>query len=225
MKGREDWMATINLERRSQIGQARREKTRRQILEAAFRVFAERGYEAPTTDDLVAEAGVARGTFYGYFETKEEIMRCVARVFVDSIEAGFATLLNGIADPGERVALRIRFLCEKSVASPSWGWLIIRSVPTGPLGTRSRQAFLHDIASGLESGQFEVPSVQAALDLVQGAVIMGVRTMLVDSSLSSVHVDDILSSILRGLGASARRTLTLCRKSRAAYRAAEPKLN
>jgi len=218
-------MATINLERRSQIGLERREKTRRLILEAAFRVFAERGYEAPTTDDLVAEAGVARGTFYGYFETKEEVMRCVARDFVDSIEAGFATLLNGIADPAERVALRIRFLCEKSVASPPWGWLIIRSVPTGPLGTTSRQGFLHDLAAGLESGQFEIPSVQAALDLVQGAVIMGVRTMLVDKSTATVHVDDILSSILRGLGVPGRRTRALCDRSRKAYRATAPRLN
>jgi len=206
-------MATINLERRSQIAQARREKTRKSILDAAFRVFAEQGFEAPTTDDLVREAGVARGTFYGYFETKEDVLRCVAREFVDSIEHGFSTVLKGIDDPVERVTLRIRFLCERAVESPPWGWLIIRSVPTGPLGTASRRAFLHDLDLARQAKQLDIDNLQAALDLVQGAVILGVRTMLTQRSLANTHVESIITMILRSLGVPKSRARALCEKS------------
>jgi AcrR family transcriptional regulator len=50
-----------------------RETRRRQILDAALTVFAEHGYHQTTVTDLVRAAGVARGTFYLYFDSKQAI--------------------------------------------------------------------------------------------------------------------------------------------------------
>jgi AcrR family transcriptional regulator len=62
-----------------------RPERRQQILTVARDVFARRGYHAAKIDDIVAAAGVARGTFYLYFQDKrtifEEIVdRMIARV-------------------------------------------------------------------------------------------------------------------------------------------------
>jgi AcrR family transcriptional regulator len=62
-----------------------RPERRQQILSVARDVFARRGYHAAKIDDIVAAAGVARGTFYLYFQDKrtifEEIVdRMIARV-------------------------------------------------------------------------------------------------------------------------------------------------
>ncbi len=55
---------------------------RQQILNHARDVFAKRGYYAAKIDDIVAAAGVARGTFYLYFEDKRAIFEeIVDRVF------------------------------------------------------------------------------------------------------------------------------------------------
>jgi AcrR family transcriptional regulator len=64
------------------IGKAER---RQQILDVARDVFARRGYHTAKIEDIVAAAGVARGTFYLYFEDKrgifEEIVdRTIARL-------------------------------------------------------------------------------------------------------------------------------------------------
>jgi AcrR family transcriptional regulator len=64
------------------IGKAER---RQQILDVAREVFAKRGYHTAKIEDIVAAAGVARGTFYLYFEDKrgifEEIVdRTIARL-------------------------------------------------------------------------------------------------------------------------------------------------
>lgn len=48
--------------------------TRRRIVEAATRLFAERGFDAPTVDDIAAAADVAKGTIYNYFDAKEELL-------------------------------------------------------------------------------------------------------------------------------------------------------
>ncbi len=60
---------------RTRRAEEAREQRRRQILDAALRVFAERGYHGAGVSALVAEAGVARGTFYLYFDSKESVFR------------------------------------------------------------------------------------------------------------------------------------------------------
>ena len=58
---------------------------RHHILTAARDVFAKRGYHQSTIDDVVAEAGVARGTFYLYFEDKRAVFSDLMDRFFTSI--------------------------------------------------------------------------------------------------------------------------------------------
>ena len=51
---------------------------RAQLIEAAHRVIARRGFPAATTREIAAEAGVAEGTIYRYFEDKVDL--CLAVV-------------------------------------------------------------------------------------------------------------------------------------------------
>src|SRR5437763_17205259 len=57
----------------------RRRKAARpaEIVEAAFAVFAEKGFAAARLDEIAARAGVSKGALYLYFETKEELFRAV----------------------------------------------------------------------------------------------------------------------------------------------------
>jgi len=51
------------------------DERRRHLVAVARRVFAERGYHGTAVSDLIREAGVARGTFYNYFESKRAIFQ------------------------------------------------------------------------------------------------------------------------------------------------------
>src|SRR5262249_11123708 len=53
--------------------QKQRESRRAAVLDAARRVFSRKGYHATSIDDLIEAAGIARGTFYLYFESKRAI--------------------------------------------------------------------------------------------------------------------------------------------------------
>ena len=50
------------------------EERQSQIIEAATRVFTERGFNSARMDDIVAESGLSKGTLYWYFESKEDII-------------------------------------------------------------------------------------------------------------------------------------------------------
>jgi len=54
-----------------------REKRRQELLRAATRIFAKRGYRAASISDVIEAAGVARGTFYLYFRSKQDILFAV----------------------------------------------------------------------------------------------------------------------------------------------------
>ena len=53
-----------------------------EIVEAAFAVFAEKGFAAARLDDIAARAGVSKGALYLYFETKEALFRAVVHDMV-----------------------------------------------------------------------------------------------------------------------------------------------
>ena len=57
-----------------QYATAKAEETRERILDAALRLFRERGFDETTMRDIAAEAGVATGAAYYYFRSKEDLV-------------------------------------------------------------------------------------------------------------------------------------------------------
>ncbi len=58
---------------------------REQLLAAARRVFAEKGYHNAGVSDVIREAGVARGTFYNYFDSKRSVFHAVLVRLTDDL--------------------------------------------------------------------------------------------------------------------------------------------
>ncbi|MFN7142562.1 MAG: TetR/AcrR family transcriptional regulator [Myxococcota bacterium] len=58
---------------------------RAQLLAAAHSVFEEKGYHAAGVSDIIDAAGVARGTFYNYFESKRAIFQAVLAELMDQV--------------------------------------------------------------------------------------------------------------------------------------------
>ena len=56
-------------------------------MDAARRIFAERGYHETTVEDITRASGVAKGTFYLYFQEKREIFLAIIRELLDTIKA------------------------------------------------------------------------------------------------------------------------------------------
>src|SRR4051812_35407978 len=86
---------------------------RQAILRAAIKVFAGKGYFNSKVSDIAGEAGIADGTVYLYFKSKDEILHSIFdRAMEDFISEGKRELA-GIADPAEKLKRVARMHLER----------------------------------------------------------------------------------------------------------------
>ena len=75
-------------------------KTKRKIFEIAMKLFAEKGYEATSIEEITATVGVSKGTLYYLFSSKEEIFNFLVeegvKLLKNSIEIKIARCNNSI---------------------------------------------------------------------------------------------------------------------------------
>src|SRR5678810_1388580 len=74
-----------------------------QIIEAAVRVFARQGYFNSRVSDIAREAGIAAGTIYLYFKTKEDILITLFREKMAGFVAHQRREMAGESDPVVRI--------------------------------------------------------------------------------------------------------------------------
>ena len=96
-----------NSPRRTQTD--RRKETRRALLDAAAQLFAEHGYHDTQVSDIIAAAGVARGTFYNYFDSKRAVFARLLADLIAQLNAAVAPIdLLAPIPPLEQLRTNIR---------------------------------------------------------------------------------------------------------------------
>jgi AcrR family transcriptional regulator len=127
---------------------------RNQILLCARDVFAKRGYHAAKIDDIVAAAGVARGTFYLYFEDKraifEEIVdRTFARLGMAVVRVDTDHPTRSVADQArENISRIVGALLEDPATTKI---LLSDAVGLDPAFDRKLISFYEEIGKLLEA--------------------------------------------------------------------------
>ena len=59
------------------------EQRKQELLNLAYRMFIEKGYENTSIDEIVAKAGIAKGTYYYYFASKEATLEAVIEKMIE----------------------------------------------------------------------------------------------------------------------------------------------
>lgn len=94
----------------------RGEATRDRLLRAAERLFGEGGFHATGVSDITRAAGVAQGTFYLYFESKEEIFRALVLNLSHELRLALQAAVVGAPDRIAAERMGIRAFLEFSAA-------------------------------------------------------------------------------------------------------------
>ena len=119
-----------------------------QIIDAAVRVFARNGFYNSRVSDIAREAGIASGTIYLYFKTKDEIL---VTLFRDKMAAFVAALRTEIArerDPEAKIRRLVRLHFEVLEASPDMAEVVQVELRQGQKFFRGASA--HEISAYFE---------------------------------------------------------------------------
>jgi AcrR family transcriptional regulator len=189
-----------------------RARTRALLLDAALRVFARKGAGAAALHEIAAEAGLANGTFYNYFRTREELVEAVSALLAERLFDAITASSTAVADPAERVAIGSRRFILQAMHDPTWGAALLRVWSSAPgLVERTAAPLLGDLRAGRRAGRFQFASQAAALDLVQGTVLAAMRTVL-EGRADAAHPAQVATLVLRGLGVAAAEAERIARR-------------
>ncbi len=105
-------------------------KTKRAIFESAIQVFSNCGYSGATMDEVVARAGVAKGSLYYHFKSKEELFIFIIKEGINLIHEEVEKATRGIDNPYEIIKesakVQLKYVYDnkdlfKVIISQIWG--------------------------------------------------------------------------------------------------------
>ncbi|MFN3651351.1 MAG: TetR/AcrR family transcriptional regulator [Armatimonadota bacterium] len=130
-------------------------ETRRTILQAALDLFAERGFDEVTVEEIADRADVARGTVFNHFATKESLCQAMGELQVEIL----------------RDAIQDGRICGPSAAEKIAQWLALMAEFPGRDPDHTRAVLLKSL-SGMKPGELP-PHRQQIFEMVEGWVREG----------------------------------------------------
>ncbi|WP_236792279.1 TetR/AcrR family transcriptional regulator [Amycolatopsis sp. GM8] len=83
-------------------------RSKQQLIDAAAKVFAEKGYEAARIEDIAAELGVLQGSVYYHIDSKAGLLRLVQRSRFREMMTQIEDIANGTEPPRDKLKKAIR---------------------------------------------------------------------------------------------------------------------
>jgi AcrR family transcriptional regulator len=191
-----------------------RDVKRAELASAAARVFGERGVAGTAVSDIVRAAGVAQGTFYLYFDSKDDVLLAVAERFVADVGTAVEASVAGSEVPApERLRTLVAALSDlaASPANSSMAELLHRPENqalhdrlTEPLAQRLFALVDEIVTQGVAEGSMHVPDAGSAAWFVLGGLQSVERAGIPIGDLPAA-LDRALALALRALGVEGAR--------------------
>jgi AcrR family transcriptional regulator len=190
--------AVVNF--RTRTGQARRARTRANILSTAFALFDERGVDQVTVEDVRESAGLARGSFYNYFLTYEHMLKELAAQIGRQINVEQSERFEDVANMAERIWCNVRYGILRTASDRACSEILIRVTPlVGAVNDHMRKHAERTVRLAVKRKTIDVPSAGVALDLGYGLVAVMIRRALnLGVDLKEIEAAGLM--LLRGFG-------------------------
>jgi len=159
--------------------EGKRARTRARLMDAAVEVFARRGVERASANEIAHAAEVSNGTFYNHFRDKHDIVEAVAFRIATDVVRRLDAAMAGLDDAAERIAFGTRQIIELGASHAEWGHALVRSIRYLPELRRQATAFARaDLERGARRGVFDVEVDDLLMDLFVALVTTALELRL-----------------------------------------------
>lgn len=187
----------------TQGGNGRRARTRRSLLGAGRELITEKGVAGLRISEITERAGVALGSFYNHFESKEELVESVVGESIGALAEALATPTGEDQDPAELVSTAIRRFIGLAYEDPDFARLVVHLEHADALFVANvHPPARRAVDEGIASGRFTLPDVDVAVTGIIGGALSLMRA-IVDGRVGKGAHDAYAEMSLRSLGISA----------------------
>lgn len=102
----------------------RSEKTVEKIVAGTMKAITRQGIHKLSVSDICESSGVARGTFYRYFTSKDDVLATLGRYFEDGVAGAFAAAIEANPDPAARVQVVLDTIIANRAAGGNFGRML-----------------------------------------------------------------------------------------------------
>jgi len=168
----------------------------------AAQILASNGEAGLSIESLMAASNMARGTFYNYWQSREELMNNLWEYVAHEPFTAIQEMHAAVEDPAERLSITARLTIRRAAGDPAWGWLIIYLAGSEQISMHELVSYPGpDLNAGRIAERFNFPSLSVARDLVVGATLSGIRAVL-RRNCPPDYAELVVSMILQALGIS-----------------------
>lgn len=155
--------------------------TERRIIEAALRLYTEKGTTELSISELAAEADVARGTLYRYVDSMDALFDHVVAHFSADLHQRVSDSFDALDDPAARLATGVRMWIRYAGENPDMGRFAVRFGQTAEtLRGVLAGPTMADLEAGFGTGRFPVDAALAPniATLIIGATVSAMWMVL-----------------------------------------------
>lgn len=202
----------------------RKEARPEEILDAAFQVFAQKGFAAAKMDDIATLAGITKGTLYLYYPSKSDLLKAVVlhsgtpeiSYFEESLKAATgptAPLLEAFMVQAARMSTTRSSLLPKVIIGECGNFPELAQFWADTMATRGQALIMALLERGAARGEWPSPTVETGFALFAPLLQLSVWNNSIGAATGrTIEPDAYIAEVVRILigGLSAPRKETSC---------------
>jgi AcrR family transcriptional regulator len=183
---------------------SRSARTRAALIEAGLQLFAERPIDAVPVDDIVAAAGVAKGSFFNHFNDKQAFANAIATDIRLDMEARVAAANRHVHDPLERLTGGMVVAVDFALSERKRALVMLRGMAWTTERNHPLNAGLRDdIDACITAGHFNEQAERSGLPFWLGTcqmLMVSVLSQNLSRQDAAAQLCDTMVMALSGLG-------------------------
>jgi AcrR family transcriptional regulator len=173
-------------------------RTREAILNAATELLAVKPIEAISINELVALAGVAKGSFYNHFPEKDSLANLASTHIRKQYQRKIMALNAGITDPASQIVRGICSFIQTSIENPRLAAVLLRGDDWITAGNHPLNEYIqHSIEAGINQKIFLERTRHHGIILILGTSRISIMRLLTDKpSINDIRILAIETNVL-----------------------------
>lgn len=179
------------------------QERRKQLIDTALKLFAEKGVDHTSVKDIATEAGVAQGLLYHYFRSKDELLYAIISLYNPLTEMS-AILTGAEPCPAREVLMQVATRAYELIAErKSIALIILREMVVRPelqQGIRMLQSvsiglFTRYLNARIAAGELRPHDPEVTARMLVGSIL----ALHLTGAPAETYLPDVVDTLLRGI--------------------------